>query len=217
MDIKIIYKPIDKIIPYENNPRLNDEAVEPVANSIEQFGFKVPIIIDSSNIIVAGHTRLKAAKQLGMDKVPCIIADDLTEEQIRAFRLVDNKVSELADWDYEKLEEELANINSIDMNIFDFDMSEINDIVEHLDEDIVCDSELEKVSLSEKFLFTPTSVLNTRCAQWQERKRAFEARCAYKKGLITRAEAKTDIEPYIKLFNNRSMEIAKKYNMKPKK
>ena len=151
MDIKIIYKPIDKIIPYENNPRLNDEAVEPVANSIEQFGFKVPIIIDSSNIIVAGHTRLKAAKQLGMDKVPCIIADDLTEEQIRAFRLVDNKVSELADWDYEKLEEELANINSIDMNIFDFDMSEINDIVEHLDEDIVCDSELEKVSLSENF------------------------------------------------------------------
>lgn len=152
MDIKIIYKPTDKIVPYENNPRLNDEAVEAVANSIKQFGFKVPIIIDSSNIIVA---------------------DDLTEEQIRAFRLVDNKVSELADWDYEKLEEELANINSIDMNIFDFDMSEINDIVEHLDEDIVCDSELEKVSLSEKFLFTPTSVLNTRCAQWQERKRAW--------------------------------------------
>ena len=165
MDIKITYKATDKIVPYENNPRLNDEAVEAVANSIKQFGFKVPIIIDSSNIIVAGHTRLKAAKQLGMDKVPCIIADDLTEEQIRAFRLVDNKVSELADWDYEKLEEELANINSIDMNIFDFFMSEINDIVEHLDEDIVCDSELEKVSLSEKFLFTPTSVLNTRCAQ----------------------------------------------------
>lgn len=169
MDIKIIYKSTNKIVPYENNPRLNDEAVEAVANSIKQFGFKVPIIIDSSNIIVAGHTRLKAAKQLGMDKVPCIVADDLTEEQIRAFRLVDNKVSELADWDYEKLEEELSNINSIDMNIFDFDMSEI----EHLDEDIVCDSELEKVSLSEKFLFTPTSVLNTRCAQWQERKRAW--------------------------------------------
>lgn len=133
MDIKIIYKSTDKIVPYKNNPRLNDEAVEPVANSIKQFGFKVPIIVDSNNIVVAGHTRLKAAKQLGMDKVPCIIASDLTEEQIRAFRLVDNKVSELADWDYEKLEEELANINSIDMNIFDFDMSEINDIVEHLD------------------------------------------------------------------------------------
>lgn len=172
-ELQIVYKNISELNPYKNNPRFNDEAVEAVANSIKQFGFKVPIIIDSSNVIVAGHTRLKAAKQLGMDKVPCIIADDLTEEQIRAFRLVDNKVSELADWDYEKLEEELANINSIDMNIFDFDMSEINDIVEHLDEDIVCDSELEKVSLSEKFLFTPTSVLNTRCAQWQERKRAW--------------------------------------------
>lgn len=172
-ELQIVYKNISELNPYKNNPRFNDEAVEAVANSIKQFGFKVPIIIDSSNVIVAGHTRLKAAKQLGMDKVPCIVADDLTEEQIRAFRLVDNKVSELADWDYEKLEEELANINSIDMNIFDFDMSEINDIVEHLDEDIVCDSELEKVSLSEKFLFTPTSVLNTRCAQWQERKRAW--------------------------------------------
>ena len=173
MDIKIIYKPTDKIVPYENNPRLNDEAVEPVANSIKQFGFKVPIIIDSSNVIVAGHTRLKAAKQLGMDKVPCIIASDLTEEQIKAFRLADNKVSEFSSWDYEKLEEELANIASINMSVFDFDMSELNDIVEDLDEDIVCDSEVEKVSLSEKFLFTPTSVLNTRCAQWQERKRAW--------------------------------------------
>ena len=110
MDIKIIYKPTDKIVPYENNPRLNDEAVEPVANSIKQFGFKVPIIIDSSNVIVAGHTRLKAAKQLGMDKVPCIVADDLTEEQIKVFRLADNKVSEFSSWDYEKLEEELNNI-----------------------------------------------------------------------------------------------------------
>lgn len=92
MDIKIIYKPIDKIVPYKNNPRLNDEAVEAVANSIKQFGFKVPIIIDSSNVIVAGHTRLKAAKQLGMDKVPCIVADDLTEEQIRAWKLLRNTI-----------------------------------------------------------------------------------------------------------------------------
>lgn len=116
-ELQIVYKNISELNPYKNNPRFNDEAVEAVANSIKQFGFKVPIIIDSSNIIVAGHTRLKAAKQLGMDKVPCIVADDLTEEQIRAFRLVDNKVSELADWDYEKLEEELANINSTYLNI----------------------------------------------------------------------------------------------------
>ena len=125
MDIKIIYKPTDEIVPYENNPRLNDEAVEPVANSIKQFGFKVPIIIDSSNVIVAGHTRLKAAKQLGMDKVPCIVASDLTEEQIKAFRLADNKVSEFSSWDYEKLEEELANIASINMSVFDFEKPKI--------------------------------------------------------------------------------------------
>lgn len=170
-ELQIVYKNISELNPYKNNPRFNDEAVEAVANSIKQFGFKVPIIIDSSNIIVAGHTRLKAAKQLGMDKVPCIVADDLTEEQIRAFRLVDNKVSELADWDYEKLEEELANINSIDMNIFDFDMSEINDIVEHLDEDIVCDSELEKVSLSEKFfIYTNICIKYKMCTMARKKK-----------------------------------------------
>lgn len=109
-ELQIVYKNISSLNIYENNPRFNEDAVEPVANSIKQFGFKVPIIIDSSNIIVAGHTRLKAAKQLGMDKVPCIIASDLTEEQIKAFRLADNKVSEFSSWDYEKLEEELNNI-----------------------------------------------------------------------------------------------------------
>ena len=109
-ELQIVYKNISSLNIYENNPRFNEDAVEPVANSIKQFGFKVPIIIDSSNVIVAGHTRFKAAKQLGMDKVPCIVADDLTEEQIKAFRLADNKVSEFSSWDYEKLEEELANI-----------------------------------------------------------------------------------------------------------
>lgn len=109
-ELQIVYKNISSLNIYENNPRFNEDAVEPVANSIKQFGFKVPIIIDSSNVIVAGHTRFKAAKQLGMDKVPCIVADDLTEEQIKAFRLADNKVSEFSSWDYEKLEEELNNI-----------------------------------------------------------------------------------------------------------
>ena len=104
-ELQIVYKNISSLNIYENNPRFNEDAVEPVANSIKQFGFKVPIIIDSSNVIVAGHTRFKAAKQLGMDKVPCIVADDLTEEQIKAFRLADNKVSEFSSWDYEKLEE----------------------------------------------------------------------------------------------------------------
>ena len=93
-----------ELIPYSNNPRNNDSAVDAVAASIKEFGFKVPIIIDNYNVIVAGHTRLKAAQKLGLEKVPCIKADDLTPEQLKAFRLADNKVSELATWDFDKLE-----------------------------------------------------------------------------------------------------------------
>lgn len=100
--MKVVEMKIEDVKPYENNPRNNEEAVQYVANSIKEFGFKVPIIIDKENIIVAGHTRLKAAKKLGMEKVPCIMADDLTDEQIRAFRLADNKVGEKATWDEKK-------------------------------------------------------------------------------------------------------------------
>lgn len=89
---------------YENNPRNNDGAVEAVAESIREFGFKVPIVIDTNGVVVAGHTRLLAARQLGLSAVPCIVADDLTDEQIRAFRLADNKTAELAGWDFAKLE-----------------------------------------------------------------------------------------------------------------
>lgn len=115
----IINKKIDELIPYANNPRNNEEAVKYVANSIKEFGFKVPIIIDKNNEIVAGHTRLKAAKELGLKEVPCIIADDLTDEQIKAFRLVDNKVSEQSQWDFNLLDEELNDLD-IDMEDFGF-------------------------------------------------------------------------------------------------
>lgn len=112
---------ITELHEYENNPRNNDGAVDAVAASIEEFGFKVPIIIDSENIIVAGHTRLKAAKKLRLDTVPCIVADDLTPEQIKAFRLADNKTGELAGWDFAKLEEELSGISEqFDMTAFGF-------------------------------------------------------------------------------------------------
>ena len=116
---------IDKVIPYENNPRKNDEAVDYVARSIEEFGFKVPIIIDKNNVVVTGHTRLKAAKKLGLEKVPCIRADDLSEDQVKAFRLADNKVAEYATWDLGKLEIELADIE-MDLSDFglDFDFTE---------------------------------------------------------------------------------------------
>ena len=119
MNIKEIK--IDELKPYENNPRHNEAAVGPVANSIKEFGFKVPIIIDKNNVIIAGHTRLKAAKLLGLETVPCVLADDLTEEQAKAFRLADNKVSEFAEWDFDELEKELSELDAMEL---DFDMSD---------------------------------------------------------------------------------------------
>lgn len=94
--MNVIDMRLDQLKPYENNPRHNDEAVDYVANSIQEFGFKVPLVVDKDGTIVTGHTRYKAAQQLGLDTVPVIIADDLTEEQIKAFRLADNKVAEIA-------------------------------------------------------------------------------------------------------------------------
>lgn len=120
--MEIITKKIDELIPYEKNPRKNDEAVEYVANSIKEFGFKVPIVIDKDNVIIAGHTRLKGAKKLGLKEVPCIVADDLTDEQVKAFRLADNKVSEVAEWDMTLLGEELLEIEDLDMTDFGFEL-----------------------------------------------------------------------------------------------
>lgn len=107
-EINIVYKSVDELIPYVNNPRDNSGAVDAVASSIKNFGFKVPIVVDRGNEIVTGHTRLLAAKKLGMKKVPVIVADDLTQNEVKAFRLADNKVGELAQWDLEALENELG-------------------------------------------------------------------------------------------------------------
>lgn len=124
MEIKMVK--VDDLKPYVNNPRLNDDAVEYVANSIKQFGFKVPMVIDKDNVIVAGHTRFKASLELGLKEVPCIIADDLNEEQIKAFRLADNKVSEKAEWNIELLDEELNDLD-IDMSEFGFENINVDD------------------------------------------------------------------------------------------
>ena len=138
--MNIIEKPINEVIPYEKNPRINDNAVPAVMKSIEEFGFKVPIVIDKNGTIVTGHTRLKAAKKLGMKTVPCIVADDLTPEQIKAFRLADNKVAEAAEWDMELLNEELDGIIDIDMSDFNFgditDSPSSEDVVEDDGENI---------------------------------------------------------------------------------
>lgn len=123
--MQIEYIDIEKVIPYANNPRHNDgEAVDRVASSIAEYGFKNPIIIDKDNVIVAGHTRLKAAKKLGLDKVPIIKADDLTPAQIKAFRLAENRVSEYATWNNELLSIELEGLQDLD---FDLDLTGFED------------------------------------------------------------------------------------------
>lgn len=119
-ELQIVYKDINDLQMYENNPRKNSDAVQYVANSIQNFGFKVPIIIDKNNMIICGHTRYKAARRLKMAKVPCIMADDLSEDQIRAFRLADNKVAEMSTWDYDRLEQEFMLLDPLEFDIADF-------------------------------------------------------------------------------------------------
>ncbi len=119
--LQIEYKPIENVLPYEKNPRHNDDAVQYVAESIKTFGFINPILLDAGGTIMAGHTRLKAAKQLGLKEVPVVYVDDLNEEQARAFRLADNKTAEFAEWDEGLLEQELAEILELDMSLFGFD------------------------------------------------------------------------------------------------
>ena len=112
---------IREIKPYERNPRSNDGAVDAVAASIKEFGWQQPIVVDKDGVIIDGHTRYKAAKKLGLKEVPVVVAENLTEEQVKAYRLADNKTGELAEWDFSALEEELAGIAEIDMSQFGFD------------------------------------------------------------------------------------------------
>lgn len=144
--MEIINKKLEEIKIYEKNPRKNDDAVEGVANSIKEFGFKVPIIIDKNNVIVAGHTRYKASKKLGLTEVPCIVADDLTEEQVKAFRLADNKTNEKASWDLDLLGDELKDILNLDMTDFGFNEFEITALTEDTVPDGYDDELIEKYS-----------------------------------------------------------------------
>ena len=140
--INIVYKKVSELIPYDNNPRNNDGAVDAVAKSIEEFGFKVPCVVSSDGVLITGHTRLKACKKLGIEEVPCIVADDLTPEQMKAFRLADNKTSEFAEWDMDKLDIELDGIDEIDMTEFGFDESEVDvsDDMEPIDDEQIGDA-----------------------------------------------------------------------------
>ena len=124
----------DKLIPYINNPRDNTNAIDKVASSIQEFGFKVPIVVDKDNVVINGHTRLLASKKLGLEEVPCIIADDLSEAQIKAFRIADNKVSEYSTWDMELLQIELEALceMGIDMEITGFNEIECMEMLEDI-------------------------------------------------------------------------------------
>lgn len=156
--MQIVEKNLFELKPYINNPRCNDNAVNNLANSIKQFGFKVPIVIDKNNVIVCGHTRIKAAEKLKLKSVPCIIADDLTETQIKAFRLADNKVAERATWDMNKLDEELTELTNLDFDMADFGFEQK---VNELDDDFFDDSENERVRTANTYNLDSYDPTNT--------------------------------------------------------
>lgn len=119
---QVVWKDVNELAPYAKNARLNDKTVPYLVNSIKRFGFKVPMVIDKKGEVVCGHTRLKAALECGMAKVPCVIADDLTEDEIKAFRLADNKIQEISEWDEDLADEEIMGLKEagFDMDEFGF-------------------------------------------------------------------------------------------------
>ena len=134
--MNIIKMKVEELIPYINNPRNNENAVDKVASSIAEFGFKNPIVIDKNNIVINGHTRLLASKKLGLKEVPVIVIDDLTDTQIKAFRIADNKVAEYSKWDYDLLNIELEQLEELDFSMSDFGISTFEPIEFEIDEDI---------------------------------------------------------------------------------
>ncbi len=136
----IEYIKVTDLKPYKNNPRKNKNGVQYVKASIKEFGFKVPLVIDTNNEIICGHTRLLAAKELDMAEVPCIRADDLTQEQVKAFRIADNKVAEYTEWDTDILKIELGDILNTDYDIgmTGFSMSSVDELL-HIDDNTIHD------------------------------------------------------------------------------
>ena len=154
--IESVMRRLDDLIPDPDNPRRNDAAVEPVRESIKCFGFRVPIVIDGEGNIVAGHTRYKAAVELGLEEVPCVIADNLNEKELKAFQLADNKTGEFAKWDKKLLIAELDNLaGALDMTMFGFDLK-------------------PRKEKSEKRQKDPQFVICPRCGKRIPRKQAIE-------------------------------------------
>ena len=134
-------KSVDEIRPYEKNPRINDGAVDAVVRSIREFGFRQPIVVDANGVIIVGHTRWKAAKKMGLEKVPVHVATDLSPEQIKAYRIADNKTNEIADWDYELLPIELSELQGMDfdLSLLGFDSSELEALLNGKEDDVMTD------------------------------------------------------------------------------
>lgn len=142
MEVKTV--PINDIKPYDKNPRKNEDAVEPTANSIKEFGWQQPIVVDNKGVIIAGHTRYLAAKKLGMKEVPVVVASNLTPEQVKAYRLADNKTGELADWNDDLLIDGLKEIDDIDMSDFGFESINEPELPDDFFEDTSDDVDVSK-------------------------------------------------------------------------
>lgn len=139
--------PLD-LIPYENNPRVNDYAVKRVLESIKEFGFRNPILVDPEMVIIAGHTRREASILAGLEEVPYIVAEDLTPEQAKAYRIADNKLAELSTWDEDMLKEELWSLQEADFSLEVMGFTEI-DLIK-LFEEVEVKPEKEKAPREEK-------------------------------------------------------------------
>lgn len=148
-DMKVLYAdPLD-LIPYENNPRINDYAVKKVLESIKEYGFTNPILVDEALVIIAGHTRREAAILAGLEKVPYIIKDDLTPEQVKAYRIADNKLAELSTWDEEALKAELFELQELDypLEVMGFTEMDLKDLFEEKEEPKAKKAKEEKTTL----------------------------------------------------------------------
>jgi hypothetical protein len=150
--VDILYADIHDILPYANNPRDNEQAIQSVANSIKTFGFVVPIIVDKDNVIVAGHTRYAASQLLGLSEVPIIIAEHLTPDQIAQFRLIDNKVSELARWDFDMLAGEITMLqdSGIDFTQFGWSPEEIDCLTDVVADDCLSAGSVASMDAAER-------------------------------------------------------------------
>lgn len=177
-ELNIVYKNIKELKPYKKNAKKHDKTqVEQIANSIKEFGFTQPVIIDKNNCVVAGHGRILGAKKAGLKQVPTVTLEELTEEQIKAYRLVDNKTNE-SDWDFSLLDEELGILaETVDMELFGFDTNSLEDYFEQEEEKEV------------KFKVKPKHEVHIICDSTEQAKKVFDV-CSKKFGEKAKVELK---------------------------